>query len=204
MFNRAVDEDKCTLWIRASTRRLCVDDMILNSARTGWSSSYLHSVDHWRPVREDIDRMSYNGPNHKAMVISSLALSDYHKFCHSYSSDPRSFSFPAHATATFGMVVKHHSNCEVELPVNIAFLPLLDIRDTSWNGGRCCSDPRELHAAPSNPWILGGDGDLMPNSWRRYGVMHFCTTSIKFVAAASVKGSISTVTSSFRCAEALA
>ncbi|KAJ7698521.1 hypothetical protein B0H16DRAFT_1837202 [Mycena metata] len=72
--------------------------------------------------------MSYNGPNHEAMAISSLALSDYHEFCGSYSSHSRYFSFPAHATATFGMVVKHHLNCcKIELPVNIAFLPLLDL-----------------------------------------------------------------------------
>ncbi|KAJ7754786.1 hypothetical protein B0H16DRAFT_1541770 [Mycena metata] len=188
MFNQTVDEDKCTLWIRASTRRLCVDDMMLNDAIMGRHFSYLASVYHWKPGREDIDRMSYNGPNHEAVVISSLALSDYHKFCGSYSSHSRSFSFPAHATATIGMVVKHHSNCEVhplncavKLPVNIAFLPLLDVRlgDTSsgwgsgcsWGSGSSCSGAGEPDGAPSNPWIdVDLAGDLMPDSWRRYGV----------------------------------
>ncbi|KAJ7754802.1 hypothetical protein B0H16DRAFT_1690405 [Mycena metata] len=135
MFKRRVDEDKCTLWIRASTRRLCVDDMILNDESTGRGFSYLYPINHWKPGRKDIDTMSYNGPNHEAVVMSSLPLSGYHKICGGYSAHSRSFSFPAHATATFGMVVKHHSNCEVKLPVNIVFLPLLDVRDPfcSWS-----------------------------------------------------------------------
>ncbi|KAJ7711200.1 hypothetical protein B0H16DRAFT_1629229 [Mycena metata] len=168
MFKRRVDEDKCTLWIRASTRRLCVDDMILNDDMS-WCLSYLRSVYHWEPGREDIDRMSYNGPNYEAMVISSLALSDYYKFCGIYSSHSRGFSFPAHATATVGMVVKHDSNCEVELPVNIVFPPLLDIRD--WGGGCSWSDwsaPGKPDGAPSDPWIL--TGELMPDSWTRYNL----------------------------------
>ncbi|KAJ7724016.1 hypothetical protein B0H16DRAFT_329679 [Mycena metata] len=172
MFNRAVDEDKCTLWIRASTRRLCVDDMILNSARTGWSSSYLDSVDHRRPTREDIDRISYNGPNHEAVVISLLALSDYYKFQCEYLSHFRGFSLPAHATATVGMVVKHDSNFEVELPVNIAFLPLLDVSDPSWSWDWGWSGLCEPDLA----------GDLMPDSWRRYNLHQIC--------AAASKGSI--------------
>ncbi|KAJ7723997.1 hypothetical protein B0H16DRAFT_1597377, partial [Mycena metata] len=165
MFNRTLDEDKCTLWIRASTRRLSVDDMILSDGR-GWCHSYFISVYHWKPGREDIDRMSYNGPNHEAVVISSLALSDYHKFCGRYLSDSESFSFPAHAAATVGMVVKHHSNCEVELPVNIALPPLLDVGDTSWSWS--WSVPCEPDGAPSHSLSLAGD--LMPDSWTRYNL----------------------------------
>ncbi|KAJ7754768.1 hypothetical protein B0H16DRAFT_737235 [Mycena metata] len=188
MFNRTLDEDSCTLWIRASTRRLCVDDMILNDELRWWLL-YLRSVDHWEPGREDIDRMSYNGPNYEAMVISSLALSDYHKFRGIYSSHSRGFSFPAHATATVGMVVKHDSNCEVELPVNIVFLPLLDVRDMSWH----CSWSQP-DGAPQDPWIdAEPEGDLMPDSWRRYNLHQIC-------AAALIKGSMHRYMS-FGCAE---
>ncbi|KAJ7735154.1 hypothetical protein B0H16DRAFT_133446 [Mycena metata] len=187
MFNRTLNENKCTLWIRASTRRLCVDDMILNDSMgmMRWSSSYLSPVG-WKPGREDIDTMSYNGPNHKAVVISSLALSDYHEFCGRYLSHFSGFFFPAHATATVGMVVKHHSDCEVELPVNIAFLPLLEVQDMSWSWS--LPVPCEPDGAP-----LDLAGELMPDSWRRYNLHQIS-------AAASVKGSIFYY-SYFKCSE---
>ncbi|KAJ7711215.1 hypothetical protein B0H16DRAFT_637208 [Mycena metata] len=64
------------------------------------------------------------------------------------------------------MVVKRHPNCEVELPVNVALLPLLYIRDPffSW-----ISDQPD--GAPSDPSIDPRlAGDLMPDSWTRYNL----------------------------------
>ncbi|KAJ7751367.1 hypothetical protein B0H16DRAFT_829805 [Mycena metata] len=84
MFNRGVSEYGCTQWIWGSNRRLCVDNLILNESPIR-IISYLDSLPHWRPGREDIDLMSYNGPNHEGVVISSLALSSYYEFCR-YSS----------------------------------------------------------------------------------------------------------------------
>ncbi|KAJ7846090.1 hypothetical protein B0H14DRAFT_2773396 [Mycena olivaceomarginata] len=187
MLNRTIDKNKRTLWIRGSNRRLCVDDTILNDDTGVFPSySYLIEGSRWKPVREDIDIMSYNGPNHEAVVISSLALSHYHEFCDSddfcasfcghYSSHSHSFSISVHATATVGMVVKHHlSNCEVELPVNIAFLPLLDLGDISCGWSRGLSygwcGPGEPEDVPSAIWHDKGlGGDLMPDSWRRYNL----------------------------------
>ncbi|KAJ7448630.1 hypothetical protein B0H11DRAFT_339887 [Mycena galericulata] len=110
--------------------------------------------------------MSYNGPNHEAVVISSLALSHYHEFCGHYRSRSRSFFLPAHATTTVGMVVRHHpSSCEVESPVNIAFMPLLDVvvLNTSWSWASGADS-----SCGSDVWPGGLPGTLMSDSWRRY------------------------------------
>ncbi|KAJ7874510.1 hypothetical protein B0H14DRAFT_3859790 [Mycena olivaceomarginata] len=81
------------------------------------------------------------------------------------------------------MVVKHHpSNCGVDLPVNIAFLPLLDVGDSDtseswyWSVGMthdwCGPGKPEGPPPEGQPWDIWRDadleGELMPNSWRRY------------------------------------
>ncbi|KAJ7751368.1 hypothetical protein B0H16DRAFT_829757 [Mycena metata] len=79
------------------------------------------------------------------------------------------------------MVLKYHpSNGEVDLPVNCAFLPVLDIEDGLRTrrhviGGWC--GPGEPEGAPSDVWL---DSELMPDSWRRY-------TLHQIFAAASIQ-----------------
>ncbi|KAJ7846080.1 hypothetical protein B0H14DRAFT_2773319 [Mycena olivaceomarginata] len=160
MLNRTIDEYKRTLWIRGSNRRLCVDDTIPNDDTGVFPSySYLIEGNRWKPVREDIDIIHYH------------EFCDY-DFCGHYSSHSHRFSIPVHATVTVGMVVKLHlSNCEVELPVNIAFLPLLDlcVRARGVSYGWC--GPGEPEGVPSAIWHdTGLGGDLMPDSWRRYNL----------------------------------
>ncbi|KAJ6472867.1 hypothetical protein C8R47DRAFT_1053935 [Mycena vitilis] len=170
IFQRMVDRDGCTLWIRGSNHRLCVSDMILND-HTNRSYYYMSYVDYWRPGREEAEIMSYTGPNHEAVAVFSLGLSQYHKILAQYNSSTRAvcLSFHASATATIGMVVKdQHPGV-----VNIALAPTLEVGDIS---------PSQAYflawwgAEPSYPFV---DGHLMPNLWRRYNLHRiFSTPSI--------------------------
>ncbi|KAJ6461485.1 hypothetical protein C8R47DRAFT_1058439 [Mycena vitilis] len=112
--------------------------------------------------------MSYTGPNHEAVAVFSLGLSQYHKILAQYLSSTRAvrLSFPASATATIGMVVNNQH-------VNIALAPTLEVGDISPSQGYYMGWwPGE----PSHPFV---DGHLMPNSWRRYNLHRiFSTPSI--------------------------
>ncbi|KAJ6461481.1 hypothetical protein C8R47DRAFT_106624 [Mycena vitilis] len=178
MFQRAVDEHGCTLWVRGSNHRLCVSDMILNDD-TSHSYSYMKPIDHWRPGREETEIMSYNGPNHEAVAAFSLGLSQYHKILAHYSwPSTRNFIFPTHATVCIGMVLKCMADGElddgelddgeldqVELPVIIAVVPHLNGENSSgWHSMR--------YSWKGGSYIRSGcrDGHLMPNFWRRFNL----------------------------------
>ncbi|KAJ7850991.1 hypothetical protein B0H13DRAFT_51929 [Mycena leptocephala] len=131
-----VDEQDCTRWIRRSSRRLCLGDLITHDG-VGFGYSYLKDVSGWTPGPEALRIMSSEGSNHETMVISSLSLSQYHAFCSTYEGNsPTCQSVSAHTSAALGEVIAcGPTPPDVASFVNIASLSpgaALDVEFQEW------------------------------------------------------------------------
>ncbi|KAJ7038862.1 hypothetical protein C8F04DRAFT_1087784 [Mycena alexandri] len=141
VFQHAVDEFECTLWVHRSTGRLCMD---LVPGEEYWGAEVTISS----PNRIE----SLDAANHEAMIINALTLDQYHRICYYELSQTREISISTSPMVNLGAVISSSSGTQLEDFLEIAFLPIAQ---------RLADEPR---------WIIarGSDGDLMEDGWTRF------------------------------------
>ncbi|KAJ7267747.1 hypothetical protein C8J57DRAFT_351382 [Mycena rebaudengoi] len=143
-----VEERDCTLFIRRSTGRLCVD------LRQGpWVFASLGSVTIYQlPGPEWLGT-----PDVDATVFCSLTLTQYHTICYREFSHREYFSISISATVNLGAVIFRPVGTEVADLV--ASLPDVEVEvdKSGWT---------MENMAGSSP---GLEGDLMEDGWTRFG-----------------------------------
>jgi hypothetical protein len=108
-------QNECTLWIRRSSGRLCVDLIPANFARVwnvnGTTVSPLPGI---KPSE---------APAQEAMAIELLTLEQYHKICYWNLSRFRTFHSSTSATVNPNAIIAWASGDRLEDPLKIALLP---------------------------------------------------------------------------------
>ncbi|KAJ6465803.1 hypothetical protein C8R45DRAFT_910672 [Mycena sanguinolenta] len=142
-----VEERDCTLFIRRSTGRLCVD------LRQGpWVFALLGSVAIHHPLGPE----QLGTPEMDATVVGSLTLTQYHTICYREFSHREYFSISTSATVSLGAVIFRPVGTGVADLV--AYLPGMEVEfdKSGWT---------MENTAGISP---GLEGDLMENGWTRF------------------------------------
>ncbi|KAJ6528883.1 hypothetical protein B0H19DRAFT_533185 [Mycena capillaripes] len=113
----------CTLWIRRSSSRLCVDLIQVNSD--------LIPLDILRTRTQGM--YSSNAPNTEAKIIESLTLEEYHHICHWFLGHVRFVRTSTPTALNLGTVICCPSKNWPEDSVEIAWLPNRKSYSGSWN-----------------------------------------------------------------------
>jgi hypothetical protein len=119
-------QNDCTFWIRRSTGRLCADLIPSNGFE-------------WRYYAAEMSLegiTSLDALDQEAKVIDSLTIERYHSICCFALSLPRSFYISTDVTVNLGRIIVVPSSDQPEGPVEIAFLPDVDIEVESWRGAQ--------------------------------------------------------------------
>ncbi|KAJ6518072.1 hypothetical protein C8R47DRAFT_4848 [Mycena vitilis] len=134
---------ECSLWIRLSTGRLCLDPA------PGGTSEYFHSD---YPDAMDSNRPALNSlkaPGTESMAVNSLELELYHQICWSSLGRHRWISVPALGTRHAVSLIYWPSGSQFHESVQLASIPELEISVGYW----CSSDMVR---------------NVMQNGWTRY------------------------------------
>ncbi|KAJ6555758.1 hypothetical protein B0H19DRAFT_135973 [Mycena capillaripes] len=121
-FRRRLFSHECTLWIRRSSSRLCMDLVQAND-----NPIYLDSL----PVRTQ-RIYSLNTPNTEAEIIESLTLEHYHFICY-YFLAFRVTNISSPITRNVGAVICCPSRDRLEDSVEIAWLPNTPFLSPWWD-----------------------------------------------------------------------
>ncbi|KAJ6518081.1 hypothetical protein C8R47DRAFT_1062630 [Mycena vitilis] len=134
----------CSLWIRLSTGRLCLDP-----AAEGTSGRFR--------INDGIDMesnppalTSLKAPGTESMAVNSLSLDQYHRTCGSSLGRHRWISVPASETIHPASLI--HWPSPFQESVRLASIPDLEISLVKWRS----SD------------MVGNVGNVMQNGWTRY------------------------------------
>ncbi|KAJ7738116.1 hypothetical protein B0H16DRAFT_99121 [Mycena metata] len=137
-----------TVWIRPSSRRLCLD----LSTATSYVPLYLADVG---PRQNRGSRRPQDSE-----IISSLSHQDYHSICYWHLCQFHQFFIPPEMPVRLGSVGRL-ADSKYDNSVEVGFLPELRLRDSGWNRADIFPDPM--------PWVVpnGTSVVLMDNGWIR-------------------------------------
>ncbi|KAJ7094971.1 hypothetical protein C8R44DRAFT_381653 [Mycena epipterygia] len=120
---RPLADHECTMWIRPSTGRLCVDltpivefEILAHPNGPAISQSFLNLFE----------------PHEESKIIASMSLDDYHEICFWHLSRKRSLSLPTNASVQLGMIYCT-SGASLNNVVEIARIPDCKFQDDGWS-----------------------------------------------------------------------
>ncbi|KAJ7669917.1 hypothetical protein DFH06DRAFT_158394 [Mycena polygramma] len=136
--------DECTMWIRRSTGRLCVDLMV------PCEPIYLDLDNHASLTISDSEATPFvSGDTHiiEALAIDALTLEHYHHVCSYLLCHRHSIDIPAGVTVYPGSVILRPSNTD--------FVEIASLQEVEY---------------PFYGWINSGEveGEIMQNDWTRF------------------------------------
>ncbi|KAF8212702.1 hypothetical protein K438DRAFT_1927996 [Mycena galopus ATCC 62051] len=117
-FRHWLFHDECTLWIRRSTGRLCVD-LVPGSTMLSWRT-YSHEISRHQGLHSMVAQ------NSVAMAIDSLTLDQYHEISYWEQAQRHSTSILPPMTVKLGTVVACSGGHRLKDLTEIAFLPSVD------------------------------------------------------------------------------
>ncbi|KAJ7111704.1 hypothetical protein C8R44DRAFT_798511, partial [Mycena epipterygia] len=120
MSGEHLSSSQCTIWIRSSSGRLCVDLTTRDSGHIYLPNS---SDTSFRSVKCLLE------PHHtEPKIVALMSLSDYHKVCFRHLSLYHDFSISRDASVSLGAIVLH----DLENPNEIATNPGVHFEDHGW------------------------------------------------------------------------
>ncbi|KAJ6566456.1 hypothetical protein B0H19DRAFT_1374022 [Mycena capillaripes] len=118
----SLNERDCTLWIRRSTGRLCVDLAEPNTV------TYLY----WSETSAQ-EPSAWTAPNPESILIQSLTLKEYHQICVFHLRRHRQITVSTSIIpVNLGTVISWSSSNRFEDSVGIAFLPNIEVYPGQW------------------------------------------------------------------------
>ncbi|KAJ7679419.1 hypothetical protein DFH06DRAFT_510807 [Mycena polygramma] len=138
---------ECTLWIRHSTGRLCVDP---HPGQRGTIQSFSH-IDDLDLKSKPLALTSLNAPGTESIIIDSLTIPQYHQICRrSLRQSSRWISISSAVTVHMAAAVCWVTGSRFEESVQIASIPEAEIT---------CPDER---------WTGSTTGHIMETGWTRF------------------------------------
>ncbi|KAF7337102.1 hypothetical protein MVEN_02147800 [Mycena venus] len=158
-FQHRLSQIECTILVRRSTGRLCVD-LVPGGVLF---FNYVPAVFEYASIETPPPQgpKSLDAPNQEAIVIDSLTLDQYHHVCRWDLQQYRTFTMFTSSTINLGVVISCSSGKPYEDSVEIAFLSNIPISEYNWE-------------IDGNPAAL----DLMQNGWTCYASTDVLNKSI--------------------------
>ncbi|KAJ7044392.1 hypothetical protein C8F04DRAFT_1250350 [Mycena alexandri] len=153
---------QCTMWIRTSTGRLCVDPVPPDTCTEFFllpSSLVVGPMSSFESFIPQVATPSAP-PDTELLAIEFMTLRQYYHICSLYLDHYRDDSISISATVNIGAVISWPSQHQYEEDAEIAFLAEINVYSLGWQGGKT--------------------QEHLKNGWSRYRAADVFNTTIMF------------------------